>query len=107
MLPAANLANMIQTSSSTYEFQMPNIYTRWVPLSNSFLQDPHCTLVDIKTRKTLKFESKILADEHGVVGDFIISLDPGLYRQNAGKDKTHLHSTSFLVELHRPPAKRQ
>lgn len=108
LLPAAKLANAIHTSSTNYVFDMPcDPYRKWSPLSVPLLQNPKHTFIDVNTRKTLKPQNQVVADKHGILGNVILPLHPGLYRQNLGKDETLLRRGSYLVELHRPLGKRQ
>ncbi len=58
-------------------------------------------IIDSKSERELKPNSAVIADENGIIGKFILCLEPGLYRQIKGK-KTTLHQEMFLVELNHP-----
>ena len=64
-----------------------------------------CKMLDVQTGKHLKPDSAVLADENGVIGEIIISMEPGLRRMNRDK-ATILHQGTVLVKLSHPLGKR-
>ena len=102
--PAAKVATMIQTSASTYRYSMSDHpFRKWEPLSLRHMKTHR--MLDIKNGSYLKANAAVVADEQGIIGKFIIPLEPGLYRMKEGKDETRLRQVTYLVELNHPVAK--
>jgi len=101
MFPAADLASIMQTSSSVYDFEMPtDMVTDLVQVHIGHLAT--FRLVEMQTRKTLKPDSKVVPDRHGHIGKVILPLEPRLYRKNRGQQSTTLCQACYLVKLDRP-----
>ena len=111
LLPAVEFATKIQLSTSTYVFtpEPPKNpfhgFQEQVPVSTSVLQN--FKFVDVRTRKTLKPDSAVIADEDGFFGDVLMQVEPGLSRENDGKENTPLRQSIFLVDLYKPLGKRR
>lgn len=63
-------------------------------------------MIDIKTEKWLKPDSAVVADRQGIIGDFIVGLEPGLYRIKRDKQEAVLRQPTYLVDLRHPVGKR-
>lgn len=59
-------------------------------------------MVEVKTRKNLKSDSKVIPDRHGSIGVAILPLEPVLYRRNRGQHNTTLSKECWLVKLDKP-----
>lgn len=104
LFPAVKLANTIRMSTSDYVFSIPRSpLTKFMPATKDMLKTHK--MIDYKSGRQLKPDSPVVADQDGTIGNFILSLEPGLYRVVKGK-KTTLHQELFLVELHHPLGKR-
>lgn len=104
MVPAAKLAATIRMSTSDYVFSIPRApLTKFMPATTDMLKTHK--MIDYKSGRQLKPDSAVVADEDGMIGDLILSLEPGLYRVIKGK-KTTLHQELFFVVLHHPLGKR-
>lgn len=102
--PAAKVAMTIRTSASTYTYSMAgNPFHTWVPLGVRHMTTHR--MLDVKNGSYLKPNAAVVADKDGIIGKFIIPLEPGLYRIKEGKDKTTLLPVMYLVELNHPVAK--
>lgn len=105
MVPAAKLAVKIQTCAIPYVFSI-----RKSPLCNFMpLILEHLTmfrLTEYRTGKLLKPDSAVVPDDRGVIGRFIMLLEPSLHRVNGKGDVTMLRLATFLVELNHPVGKR-
>ncbi len=101
MSPAADLASMIQTSTSIYDFDMPkDIVPDSVPVHFGHL--PAYRLIEVRTGQTLKSSSKVVPDSHGFIGKVLLPLEPELQRRNRGHVYTTLHQACYLVKLDKP-----
>ena len=106
MQPASKLATTLQASCSNYCFQIAEApFPKFDPLTTNHIQSNG--MIDVKTRMTLKPNTGVVADDNGVIGKFIMMLEPGLYRVNKGKEDSTLRQGVFLVELHHPITKRK
>lgn len=104
LLPAVKLANMIRMSTSNYEFAIPQSpTTEFEPVFTDLLKVHK--MIDFNSGRQLKPDSAVVADQDGIIGDFIICLEPGLCRVVKGKD-TALRQGLFLIELNHPLGKR-
>lgn len=104
LLPAVKLANTIRMSTSDYVFSIQESpIKKFRPVITESLEMHK--MINFKSGKQLKPDSAVVADEDGIIGDFIIGLEPGLYRVIKGKDTT-LRQGMFLVELNHPLGKR-
>ena len=104
LLPSVKLANAIKMSTSEYVVSTPHPFlTEAKPIATDLLQI--CKMVDFKTGKHLKPDSAVVADKDGVIGKFVIGLEPALRRVTKGKVTT-LHQATILVELLYPLGKR-
>ena len=103
--PAANVATTIRTSASTYAYPIAETpFRKWGPLGLEHMKT--YKMLDMKTGSYLKPNAAVVADEQGIIGKFIIPLEPGLYRTKEGKDETTLRPVLYLVKLDHPVAKR-
>ena len=104
--PAVDLAITMQTSMTTYQFdiQAPSD-TLFMPYSVSEASLGRCQMIDVATRKTLKPDSPVVADSNGNIGDRIMTLSPALYRCNEDKFVL-LAQEVILVELYKPLGRR-
>ena len=104
LLPAVEPANTIKMSTSEYTFSLPRFtLASRKPVTMETLRT--CKMLDLQTRKHLKSDSAVLADENGVIGDFIMLLEPALRCVNRDK-ATVLHQGTVLVKLSHPLGKR-
>lgn len=102
--PAANVATMIQTSASTYRYSMQDHpFRKWEPLCLRHMKTHR--MLDIKNGSYLKTNAAVIADKQGIIGKFIIPLEPSLYRTKEGQGTTLLRRVTYLVELNHPVAK--
>lgn len=105
MLPAAELANLMQGSATSYKLHMPTtILTRHKPAVMEDLK--RYRVVEARSGKHVKPVSAVAADEHGVIGHYIINLEPALYRVNGNQEEVVLLLPMFLIELLHPLGKR-
>lgn len=101
MFPAAELASKVQASATTYEFVMPkDMFSNLVPVHMDHLA--RFRMVEVKTGKTLKPDSKVVPDNHGCIGKFIMRLEPSLHRTNRDQRSTTLYQACYLVQLDKP-----
>ena len=104
LLPAVKLANAMKMSTSEYVVTIPRVLvTRFKPVTIDMLKKSK--MLDSKSGKHLKPDSAVVADKDGVIGDFIIGLEPELCRVAKGKE-TMLYPGTILVELSHPLGKR-
>lgn len=104
LLPAVELANAIKMSTTEYVFVLPQFFLdKFEPAIIDVLKTGK--MVDSQTGKHLKPGSAVVTDKDGVIGHFIISLEPELCRVIRGQ-KTTLNQGTILVELYHPLAKR-
>ena len=104
--PAVKLANAIRMSTTDYVISIPEsltINSRPVAVAKDMLE--RHKIVDSKSGKQLKPNSALVVDKDGVIGNFIVLLEPTLYRVIKGKE-TNLHLGTILVELNHPLPKR-
>ena len=106
--PAMDLATMIQTSPTHYEFS-PSIGTisPFRTRSLAFQQVSAARFIDIGTGKTLKTDSPLQEDEKGDIGKEALLLAPALYRHNQGQAPILLVKEVVLVKLHKPLGRRR
>lgn len=57
------------------------------------------TAIDLKTGKRLKHGSPMVEDRNGAIGDFVLSLEPGLRRVREGGIAIDLRKETWLVRL--------
>ena len=57
------------------------------------------TAIDLKTGKTLKHGSAIVGNGDGAIGDFVLSLEPGLDRVEGEEKAIELRKETWLVRL--------
>lgn len=66
-----------------------------------------CRMIDVASGKTLKRDSVVVSDSDGVIGEYIMTLWPALYRCD-DKDKfVPLSQEIILVELDKPLGRRR
>lgn len=109
VVPATKLAIDIQVSSARYEF-FPELFDKpdlkWGKLRLDALKQ--VAMIDVKTRKTLRFDSPIVADKQGYVGKPLFLIEPQLLRRNEGQvETTRLRQPTYLLELYHPLEKRR
>ncbi|KAL8845524.1 MAG: hypothetical protein Q9176_000160 [Flavoplaca citrina] len=106
--PAMDLATMIQTSPTHYEFS-PSIGTisPFLTRNLAYHQVSAARFIDIGTGKTLKADSPLQEDERGDIGKEILLLAPALYRHNQGQASILLVKEIVLVKLHKPLGRRR
>ena len=80
-----------------------SLITKFKPVTIDYLRK--CKVVDSKSGKPLKPDSAVVPDNNGVIGNFIICLEPCLYRVAKGKEIV-LQQETILIELDQPLAKR-
>lgn len=104
MEPASKLATTLRGSCSTYLFQIAKSpFPKFNSLTMNLIRN-NC-MIDAKTRMTLKPNTGMVADKHGVLGKCIIMLEPELYRVNEDKEDSKLRRGTYLVGLDHPIAK--
>ncbi|KAL8878706.1 MAG: hypothetical protein Q9192_008385 [Flavoplaca navasiana] len=106
--PAMDLATMIQTSPTHYEFS-PSIGTisSFLTRNLAYHQVSAARLIDIGTGKTLKADSPLQEDERGDIGKEVLLLAPALYRHKQGQTPILLVKEVVLVKLHGPLGRRR
>ena len=106
IFPADHLATKIHTSANSYLFRLvDNPHGRSVPVTSAILNDLTC--VDLKTTKVIKTNSPVTANVQGIIGNMILPIEPGLYRENTSGGDTILRRQACVVELYYPLGKRQ
>ena len=104
LFPAVKLANTVRMSTSDYVLSNPKLpVTTHEPIITDLLK-VHKVL-DFESGRHLKPDSAVVADKDGVIGDFVLCLEPGLSRVIKGKETT-LRQAIFLVKLNHPLGKR-
>lgn len=63
-------------------------------------------MIDVATGKQLKADSPVTPDRKGNIGDRIMVLAPGLFRQDPNR-LVPLIPAAFLVELYKPLGRRR
>lgn len=97
-LCALKLVSKLQLSTSEYSFVFPaEIFAIYKPVYHRHL-GPY-KFVDIKTRKTLKPSSPVVANETGRIGKIVVPLEPGLDRMNGSEAEIRLRPNAYLVRL--------
>ena len=76
----------------------------WPPLGLRHMETHK--MLNIKNGGYLKPNAPVVADEQGIMGKFIMPLEPGLYRKKGGGDEMTLRPEVYLVDLDHPVAKR-
>lgn len=106
--PAVKLASTIQLSPTKYEF-FPDMEVRLSTADDVLLQEDlsHAQLIDVGTRKTLKVDSAVQANERGEIGHRVMMLAPALYRRGEGDASLLLVKEMGLVKLHKPLGRRR
>lgn len=109
VIPAIKLALDMQVSCTRYRFS-PEMLEEMVSKFNrvriSTLKQNG--MIDVKTRKTLRLDSPVVADEQGYIGRPLLLIEPGLLRRNNGSDmNTYLRQPTYLLELDNPLEKRK
>ena len=98
------LANTMKASDSDYVVWVTeSLVTAFKPVTIEYLKK--CKVVDSESGKHLKPDSAVVSDKNGVIGKFVISLEPCLYRVAKGKEIV-LRQETMLIELDQPLAKR-
>ncbi len=106
--PAAKLADIIRTSSTTYEFKSATETFLFLTAYNFTQQNlSDYRLVDIDTRKTLKADSPVEASGNGQIGSGIMVLTPALYRCDPGRETLQLVKATSLIQLFKPLGRRR
>ena len=106
MQPASKLATTLRASCSTYRFQIAEApFPNFKPVTTNFIKTN--SMIDVKTRMTLKPNTSVVADENGVFGKCIMMLEPTLYRVSKDKRNSKLRQGAYLVELDHPITKRK
>ena len=107
LYPAVKLANAIRMSTTDYVVSIPESLliknSRPVAITMDMLE--RHKIVDFKSGKQLKPNTALVVDKDGVIGNFIVLLEPSLYRVSKGR-LTNLHLGTILVELNHPLPER-
>lgn len=104
LLPAVKLANTVRMSTSDYVLSIPELpFTAHKPIITDLLKVHK--MLDLESGRHLKPDSAVVANKDGVIGDFVLCLEPGLSRVIKGKETT-LRQAIFLVKLNHPLGKR-
>ena len=105
--PAIDLAVTMQTSSTPYTL-MPRIWTTTIGSRLLLSRDDlaYHKAVDVRTGKTLKKDSPVVANGQGTIGEQIAQLAPALWRSVAGENPVRLTQPIILVELYFPVRRR-
>ncbi|MCJ1244452.1 hypothetical protein MMC30_001650 [Trapelia coarctata] len=109
IVPAIKLAIDIQVSSALYRF-LPDSLEELVLECGKVRIDAlkQVGMIDVKTRKTLRLDSPVVADEQGYIGKLLFLVEPQLLRRNDVPEKTtYLRQAMYLVELFHPLEKRK
>ena len=100
ILPAVRLADSVQLSSMQYDFSKiddPVLHVREQTVEALVKYK----VIDVLTRKTVKPNSPIVADENGLIGEPIILLEPGLYRVS-GRQSLKLRPATVVFRFNNP-----
>lgn len=97
-IPAIALVSQLQGLASPYKLGMVN---KNLLSSERFTKDnlSEVVAVDLETGKTLKPGSAIVSDRKGVIGNYVLPLEPSLHRVNEGTKETELRQETWLVKL--------
>lgn len=103
--PAMTVISQLQGLASPYRLGMveKNMLNR-VRVTKTDLNK--VIAIDVGTGKTLKPGSVIVSDRDGVIGDFVLPLEPSLHRVNEGTSETELRRETWLVRLDHPLGSR-
>ena len=111
LLPAVEFATKIQLSTSTYVFTQKPSGNPFEGYQEDFAVSAthrhRHKFLDVHSRKTLKPDSTVIEDKEGHFGDVLMQVEPGLSRENKGKESTPLRQAVFLVSLYHPLGKRK
>jgi len=109
ILPSVKLATAIQTSSNRYIFSprpSDRLELGWRKVGMEALED--VKMIDVKTRRTLKMNSPIVADRDGYIGKPLLQVEPELVRLTRTKETNILlRRSTFLIELCNPLEQRR
>lgn len=97
-MPATTMVSKLQGLASAYSFDMVrSTLFNWQPLTRDDLKK--VIAIDFETGKTLKPSRATVSDREGVIGVFILPLEPSLYRMNEGVGDTSLRQATWLVKV--------
>ena len=108
VVPAVDLVLKVQLSLVRYEFH-PAISDTYFPTNATIFADilTELTLIDVKTRKTLKATSPVFWADNGTIGKKLLLLEPALSRRGGKESKDdQLRKAVYLIQLDRPLGKR-
>ena len=106
--PAVDLAVKVQTSTSIYAFRPRMLaITRLGRTPVTLHQMAFFKMIDVRSGKHLRAESRIVANERGEVGDEILILAPALFRRQSSSQYVRLTQKVILVELYQPLGRRR
>ena len=98
MVPAASIVSKLQGLASVYRLDMLSMYfSGCEPLTKEDLKK--VTAIDSETGKTLKPGNAVLSNKEGVIGYFILALEPSVVRENEGASGVYLRQETWLVKL--------
>lgn len=107
--PAIKLAMDMQVSCARYRFYPDMLEEMELDLGKVRIGVLKQTgMIDVKTRKTLRLDSPVVADEQGYIGRVLFVVEPELVRRNNGPEKnTYLRQSTYLLQLDHPLEKRK
>ena len=106
MIPAARLMAKIQLSTSSYSLWLrEDPFVDVAPLKFENLVNGR--FVDLKSRKLLKRGAVVGTNDNENTARIILPLQPGLRRNNDGRNATILRDQTFLVSVEHPLKQRQ
>ena len=101
LLPAVNLAKIIQLSTARYAWGLQKgILRKWPPISKDILK--YHKIMDMKTGKCLKPDSLVTADQQGSIWTAVLMVEPSM-RDSQGNTLKQGTVVAILISL---PKKR-
>ena len=100
--PAVGLALKLQTSPDRYDwnFDAGALYTEHILVHHDMIVG--YILKDLVSRMSVKISSPVQIEEKGYIGNWLMSLEPGLSRVKVARDSTSciiLRKETFIVKL--------
>lgn len=97
-IPATTLVSQLQGLASPYSLKIvEKDFLDYKPFTKDDLR--RVIAIDLETGRTLKPGSTIVSNREGVIGEFVLSLEPSVHRVNEGTSETKLRQETWLVRL--------
>lgn len=97
-IPATTIVSQLQGVASPYRLDMvEKDFLDYKPFTKDDLR--RVIAIDLETGRTLKPGSAVVSDKEGIIGEFVLPLEPSLHRVNEGMSEIDLRQETWLVRL--------